>query len=110
MLNQDPDALIGIADKMSADDFAVAPLPVGPSGKSYPTLGYAGWAMFADSQHKDDAWKLMATLCRPRTIWNGPRKSASSRSTTAPTRMRISRPSSSRAGSPSSATPPNMKW
>ena len=30
MLNQDPDALIGIAEKMSADDFAVAPMPVGP--------------------------------------------------------------------------------
>ncbi len=66
MLNQDPDALLGIADKMSADDFAVAPLPVGPSGKSYPTLGYAGWAMFANSLHKDDAWKLMATLLSPK--------------------------------------------
>ncbi|RUW29443.1 sugar ABC transporter substrate-binding protein, partial [Mesorhizobium sp. M1A.F.Ca.IN.020.06.1.1] len=66
MLNQDPDALLGIADKMSADDFAVAPLPVGPSGKSYPTLGYAGWAMFANSQHKDEAWKLMATLLSPK--------------------------------------------
>ncbi len=54
MLNQDPDALLGIADKMSADDFAVAPMPVGPTGKSYPTLGYAGWAMFANSQHKDE--------------------------------------------------------
>ncbi|MER9177815.1 sugar ABC transporter substrate-binding protein [Mesorhizobium sp. M0955] len=66
MLNQDPDALLGIADKMSADDFAVAPMPVGPSGRSYPTLGYAGWAMFANSQHKDDAWKLMATLLSPK--------------------------------------------
>jgi multiple sugar transport system substrate-binding protein len=66
MLNQDPDALLGIADKMSVDDFAVAPLPVGPSGKSYPTLGYAGWAMFANSQHKDETWKLMATLLSPK--------------------------------------------
>lgn len=66
MLDQDPDALIGIADKMSADDFAVAPMPTGPSGKSYPTLGYAGWAMFANSKVKDDAWKLMATLLSPK--------------------------------------------
>ena len=66
MLDQDPDALIGIAEKMSADDFAVAPMPVGPSGKSYPTLGYAGWAMFADSEHKDDSWKLMAPLLSPK--------------------------------------------
>ncbi len=66
MLNQDPDALIGVAEKMSADDFAVAPMPVGPSGKSYPTLGYAGWAMFANSDHKDDSWKLMASLLSPK--------------------------------------------
>ncbi len=39
MLNQDPDALIGIAEKMNAADFAVAPWPVGPNGKAYPALG-----------------------------------------------------------------------
>ncbi|TGQ71293.1 MAG: sugar ABC transporter substrate-binding protein [Mesorhizobium sp.] len=66
MLNQDPDALLGVADKMSADDFAVAPLPVGPNGKSYPTLSYVGWTMFANSKVKDDAWKLMATLLSPK--------------------------------------------
>ena len=55
MLDQDPDALIGIAEKMKPDDFAVAPMPAGPNGKSYPTLGYAGWAMFADSEVKDDS-------------------------------------------------------
>src|SRR5262245_217210 len=65
MLDQDPDALIGIAEKMNKDDFAVAAMPSGPSGKSYPSLGYAGWAMFANSKVKDDAWKLMATLLSP---------------------------------------------
>ena len=65
MLDQDPDALIGIAEKMKAEDFGVAPLPTGPNGKSYPTLGYAGWAMFANSKVKDDAWKLMGTLLSP---------------------------------------------
>lgn len=65
MLDQDPDALIGIAEKMAPADFAVAPMPVGPSGKSYPTLGYAGWAMFKDSGEKDAAWKLMAHLLAP---------------------------------------------
>lgn len=62
MLNQDPDALIGIADKMSADDFAVAPWPVGPSGKAFPSLGYAGWAMMSASQHKPETWKVMSFL------------------------------------------------
>jgi multiple sugar transport system substrate-binding protein len=65
MLDQDPDALIGIAEKMNKDDFAVAAMPAGPSGKSYPSLGYAGWAMFADSDVKDDAWKLMEKLLAP---------------------------------------------
>ena len=66
MLDQDPDALIGVAEKMSAEDFAVAPMPVGPNGKSYPTLGYAGWAMFANSDAKEDSWKLMARLLSPK--------------------------------------------
>ena len=43
MLDQDPDALIAIAEKMDAEDFAVAPMPLGPAGKSFPTIGYAGW-------------------------------------------------------------------
>jgi len=62
MLNQDPDALIGIAEKMKPEDFAVAPWPVGPGGKAFPALGYAGWAMMSGSQHKEDAWKAMSFL------------------------------------------------
>lgn len=61
-LDQDPDALIAIAERMKAEDFAVAPLPKGPDGKSFPTIGYAGWSMFADSDNKDLAWKLISTL------------------------------------------------
>jgi multiple sugar transport system substrate-binding protein len=66
MLDQDPDALIAVADKMSADDFAVAPMPTGPSGKSYPALGYGGWAMFADSKAKDATWKVISYLTSPK--------------------------------------------
>ena len=62
MLDQDPDALIAVAEKMPKEDFAVAPMPLGPHGKSFPTIGYAGWAMFAASQHKEEAWKLIASL------------------------------------------------
>ena len=62
MLNQDPDALIGVAEKMKAEDFAVAPWPVGPSGKAYPSLGYAGWAMLSDSPSKKETWKVMSFL------------------------------------------------
>jgi multiple sugar transport system substrate-binding protein len=62
MLDQDPDALIAIAEKMPKEDFAVAPMPLGPHDKSFPTIGYAGWAMFAASQHKEESWKLIAAL------------------------------------------------
>jgi multiple sugar transport system substrate-binding protein len=62
LLNQDPDALIGIAEKMSPNDFAVAPWPVGPSGKAFPALGYAGWAMMSASKSKPEAWKVMSFL------------------------------------------------
>lgn len=66
MLDQDPDALIGIAEKMNKDDFAVAPVPAGPSGKSFPTLGYSGWAIFANSKVKDESWKLLETFLSPK--------------------------------------------
>jgi multiple sugar transport system substrate-binding protein len=62
MLDQDPDALIAVAERMPKEDFAVAPMPLGPAGKAFPTMGYAGWAMFKASEHKDEAWKLIAHL------------------------------------------------
>jgi multiple sugar transport system substrate-binding protein len=65
MLDQDPDALIAIAERMPAEDFAVAPMPLGPAGKSFPTLGYAGWSMFKGAEDKDAAWKLIAHLSSP---------------------------------------------
>lgn len=64
-LDQDPDALIAIAERMPAEDFAVIPMPVGPSGKAFPTIGFAGWSIFDSSEHKDDAWNLVASLSSP---------------------------------------------
>ena len=66
MLDQDPDALVGIGDKMAAEDFGVIPLPLGPTGKAFPLLGYFNWAMSAHSEHKEEAWKLMAYLLAPK--------------------------------------------
>jgi multiple sugar transport system substrate-binding protein len=62
MLDQDPDALIAIAERMDPGDFAVAPMPLGPAGKSFPTIGYAGWSMFTAAEDKDAAWNLIAHL------------------------------------------------
>jgi multiple sugar transport system substrate-binding protein len=72
MLDQDPDALISIDEHLSAEDYGVAPMPKGPSGKTFPTIGYAGWSMFAASQNKDLAWKLIETLEAPEgnIAWN----------------------------------------
>ncbi|HET7412107.1 MAG TPA: sugar ABC transporter substrate-binding protein [Pararhizobium sp.] len=72
MLDQDPDALIAISERMDPSQYDVTPFPKGPSGKAFPTLGYAGWAMFANSEHKDLAWKLIATLDGPKgnLMWN----------------------------------------
>ena len=66
-LDQDPDALIAIAERMPADDFAVAPMPVGPSGKAFPTIGYAGWSVFNSTEHPDLAWQLVAHLSSPQS-------------------------------------------
>ena len=62
MLDQDPDALIAISSRMKEEDFGVTTMPKGPSGKAFPTIGYAGWSMFANSDHKDEAWDLIAHL------------------------------------------------
>jgi multiple sugar transport system substrate-binding protein len=64
-LDQDPDALIAIAERMPAEDFAVIPMPVGPSGKAFPTIGFAGWSIFDSTENPDDAWKLVAHLSSP---------------------------------------------
>ena len=62
MLDQDPDALIAISSRMKAEDFGITTMPKGPSGKAFPTIGYAGWSMFKSSEHKDEAWKLISHL------------------------------------------------
>ncbi len=62
MLDQDPDALISVAQRMDKADFAVAPMPLGPAGKAFPSLGFSGWSMFHSSASKDAAWKLIAWL------------------------------------------------
>lgn len=61
-LDQDPDALIAIAERMKPEDYGVTTMPKGPDGKTFPTIGYAGWSMMSASENKELAWKLIATL------------------------------------------------
>ena len=64
-LDQDPDALIAISERMPAEDFAVIPMPVGPSGKAFPTIGFAGWSIFKSTEHEKEAFDLVAALSTP---------------------------------------------
>jgi multiple sugar transport system substrate-binding protein len=72
MLDQDPDALIAIAERMNKDDYDVVPMPKGEAGKAFPTIGYGSWSMFSNSKQKDLAWKLIAALDGPEgnILWN----------------------------------------
>jgi multiple sugar transport system substrate-binding protein len=64
-LDQDPDALIAVAERMAPEDFAVVPMPVGPAGKAFPTIGFAGWAIFDTTSNEDLSWKLISHLSSP---------------------------------------------
>ena len=46
-------------------------MPQGPHGKSFPTIGYAGWAMFAASQHKEGLEADRLAVLEPRAISTG---------------------------------------
>jgi multiple sugar transport system substrate-binding protein len=72
MLNQDPDALIAISERMKPEEYGVVPLPKGEAGKAFPVIGYAGWSMFANSENKEMAWKLIETLegTQGNVAWN----------------------------------------
>src|SRR5258708_3464656 len=72
MVDQDSDALIAVSERMNPDQYGVAPMPKGPSGKAFPTVGYVGWSIFKSSVHKDLAWKLITVLNDPagNLIWN----------------------------------------
>eukprot|EP01037_Dinobryon_pediforme_P015533 gene15533-15680_t len=65
MLDQDPDALIAIAERMKPEDFGVTSMPKGPSGKAFPTIGFGGWSIMSATKSKDLSWKLIATLEAP---------------------------------------------
>lgn len=71
-LDQDPDALIAVAERMDPEDFAVAPMPVGPSGQAFPTIGYASWSIFNSTEHPEESWDLVAHLSSPESneVWS----------------------------------------
>lgn len=65
MLDQDPDTLEAVVTHMDPGTYAVAPLPVGPHGKTFFQLGFPGWAMSSKTKYKAEAWELLSFLASP---------------------------------------------
>jgi multiple sugar transport system substrate-binding protein len=72
MIDQDPDSLIAIAERMKPEQFGIASMPKGPAGKAFPTIGYVGWSILKTSEHKDLDWGLLEALDDPAAnlIWD----------------------------------------
>lgn len=56
---QDPDALSMVLEVLDEDQIAVVAVPVGSTGKRYLDYGFAGLAISANSEHKDEAYEFM---------------------------------------------------
>ncbi|MBW7454887.1 ABC transporter substrate-binding protein [Paenibacillus sepulcri] len=65
ILLQDPDVIQSLQEKMEEGTWATAPMPTGPSGKALIAAGGAGWGIASFSEHKEEAWKLIAFLSNP---------------------------------------------
>ncbi|OXS52882.1 ABC transporter substrate-binding protein [Cohnella sp. CIP 111063] len=62
MLLQDPDTIPSLKEKMDISTVGTAPMPKGPSGKSFVFAGGAGWGVTSYSPNKDAAFKLIQFL------------------------------------------------
>jgi len=65
MLIQDPEVIQTAKEKMQEGTWDTAPLPLGPSGFAPQTVGTAGWGIAEQSEHKEEAWKLIEFLSSP---------------------------------------------
>ena len=65
-LFQDPDTT-GLLNKLlKKGKYKTAPLPVGPSGKVYPSYGFGGWGIPNYSKHKELAWEFIEFFTTPK--------------------------------------------
>ena len=62
---QDPDALAMALEVLEDDQITVVPVPVGSTGKRYLDYGFAGLAIGATSQHKDEAFDFIRYMLSP---------------------------------------------
>ncbi len=64
-LFQDPDTTGLLKNLLKDGQYITAPLPVGPSGKVYPSYGFGGWGITNYSKHKDLAWEFIKFFTTP---------------------------------------------
>ena len=64
-LFQDPDTTGLLNTMLKKGQYKTAPLPVGPSGKVYPSYGFGGWGIPNYSKHKDLAWEFIKFFTTP---------------------------------------------
>ncbi|WOI57728.1 sugar ABC transporter substrate-binding protein [Palleronia sp. LCG004] len=64
-MDQDPDALIQVRERLGDDEFATAPVPLGPPGKISPPIGMFGWSVPASSENPDLAKDFIGRLMEP---------------------------------------------
>jgi multiple sugar transport system substrate-binding protein len=62
---QDPDVIGVLQENMEEGTWSSAPMPTGPTGKALISAGGAGWGLASHSEHKEEAWKLIAFLSSP---------------------------------------------
>ncbi len=66
ILNQTPEVIITAQKNMKEGTWNVVPMPKSDDGKRYIFWGYtAAYAMAANSEHKDAAWKFIQFLSSP---------------------------------------------
>ncbi|MFB9273760.1 ABC transporter substrate-binding protein [Cohnella cellulosilytica] len=66
MILQDPDVIPSLKEKMDISTVGTAPMPKGPSGKSFVSAGGAGWGVTSYSANKEAAFKLIQFLSSPK--------------------------------------------
>lgn len=65
LLFQDPDTVPAVVNMLGEGKYATAPIPYGPGGKAYPTMGFGGWGIPNYSPNKDLAWKFIEFFNNP---------------------------------------------
>lgn len=60
--------VVGICnERMGLDAYGTTLLPIGPSGKGYDTSGQTGYAIAANTEHEEAAWKFLSFMNSPET-------------------------------------------